>query len=74
MSDLIKLSGSQNKQTNKQQQLKVMKAEWEAAEEKGNQWEKGTKEDHRGRWGPKYIIYYKNVTLKLFIAYNYICF
>lgn len=49
MSDLIKLSGSQNKQTNKQQQLKVMKAEWEAAEEKGNQWEKGTKEDHRGR-------------------------
>lgn len=48
MSDLIKLSGSQNKK-NKQQQLKDMKAEWEAAKEKENQWEeKGTKEDHRG--------------------------
>lgn len=71
MSDPIKLSGSQNKQ----QQWKDMNVEWEAAEGKGNQWEeKGTKEDHRGwRWS-KYIIYYENVTMKLFIAYNYICY
>lgn len=62
----VTLLNSVAHKTNKQQQLKDMKAEWEAAEEKG------TKEDHRGwRWS-KYVIYYKNVTMKLFIAY--ICY